>query len=52
MRTFEAKYDGPCGLCDGRIKEGEDVVYVDDELVHALCAEENGDEVQWSWNDA
>lgn len=39
-RTFEARYGGRCGVCDGRIEEGDTVAYEDDELVHADCVEE------------
>lgn len=40
--TFEAKYPGSCAsdACryDGRIREGDDVEYADDELMHTSCA--------------
>lgn len=35
--TFEAKYAGRCDACSNKIHVGDDVVYVDDELVHADC---------------
>lgn len=37
--TFEAKYNGRCAAdCGWPIQEGEQVAYVDDQLVHADCA--------------
>ncbi len=39
MNAFEARYHGRCGLCDGDIEPGDLVVYEDDELVHAECAD-------------
>lgn len=38
-RVFEASYGGRCALCPRGIREGDSVQYVDDELVHADCAE-------------
>ena len=32
--TFEAKYPGRCGACDGPFGPGDLVTYTDDELVH------------------
>jgi hypothetical protein len=40
-----ANFDSRCTLCDGRIHEGDDIVNVDGEWVHAACAEEEGEEV-------
>jgi hypothetical protein len=41
--NFEAKYSGRCAAesCnygDGQIREGDDVEYQDDELMHRECA--------------
>ena len=36
--TFEAKYPGRCGACDGPFGPGDLVTYTDDELVHATCS--------------
>lgn len=39
MATFEAKYRGRCGDdCGEDIEPGDEVVYIDDVLVHAECA--------------
>lgn len=43
MSTFTAKYSGRCnsGDCDygdNRIRQGDEVDYFDDELMHASCA--------------
>lgn len=38
---FVAKYSsGRCGECDEPIHEGDECCYVDDEIVHAECAQE------------
>lgn len=37
MSVFSAKYSGRCARCPHRIEPGDDVVYVDDELVHLEC---------------
>lgn len=37
-RTFEARYNGRCGACDERIREGDTVRFDGDDLVHADCA--------------
>lgn len=43
-RPFEARYGGPCAAdCGQRIEPGEDVTYVDDELLHADCAERDAE---------
>lgn len=39
MSAFEARYGGRCGGCDDRIRPGQLVVFVDDELVHLDCEE-------------
>lgn len=41
-----AEFDGPCGLCDERIAEGDKAVYADDEPCHVECAEREGYDVQ------
>lgn len=43
MRVFEAKYKGhctseSCRYGDGEIRPGDDVEFVDDELMHRECA--------------
>lgn len=37
MSTFRARYPGLCASCDERIEPGDEVVYVDDAVVHAAC---------------
>jgi hypothetical protein len=37
-RPFAARYGGPCAAdCGERIHAGDEVVYVDDELMHTGC---------------
>jgi hypothetical protein len=38
--SFEAKYHGRCGICDGKIEPGDECVYVDDEVCHIECEED------------
>jgi hypothetical protein len=39
VRTFTARHPGRCGCgCDGQIRPGDDVVYVDGALLLAACA--------------
>lgn len=47
MRVYAipARHPGRCGACDDEIGEGELIVNVDDEWVHASCADEEGHEV-------
>lgn len=42
--TFIAAFDGqPCGTCDVRIREGDEVEYdLSNRLVHAVCPESLG----------
>lgn len=35
--VFEARYPGRCGVCDERIKPGDDAMFVEDEIAHARC---------------
>lgn len=35
--TFTARWPGRCAACEDRIHEGDQVTYVDDELVHTAC---------------
>lgn len=35
---WAAKFPGRCGLCDDPVLEGDECVYVDDEVCHADCA--------------
>jgi hypothetical protein len=47
VSAFVARYGGRCGGCSERIKPGEQVVYVDDELAHVDCEQwaiENADQ--------
>jgi len=37
VSAFEAKFGGKCTGCGTRIIPGEQVVYVEDELVHLEC---------------
>ncbi len=38
MKTLRARYSGPCANdCGVRIEPGDEVVYVDDAVVHADC---------------
>lgn len=43
-RIFAAAYSGTCDECGDEIEPGDDVQYVDDELVHADCNPDLGDE--------
>jgi hypothetical protein len=38
VRTFEARYPGRCAAGDP-IEPGDEVAYVDEQLVHADCAD-------------
>ncbi len=39
-RTFPARFPGRCAAdCGQRIEPGDDVTYVEDELVHAGCVD-------------
>lgn len=38
MMTFTARYPGQCLMCFDAIEPGDEVTYVDDELMHDLCA--------------
>ncbi|AMU27680.1 hypothetical protein [Mycobacteroides abscessus] len=42
--SFEAKFQGRCGDCDGEIRPGDEVryTYPDRELVHDRCPIESG----------
>lgn len=39
MSAFRARYPARCAVCDERIEVDDLVLYEDDELVHADCAE-------------
>jgi hypothetical protein len=45
LRVIEATYSSRCGLCDDVIKDGDDIVQLSGEWVHADCAEDEGAEV-------
>lgn len=41
MSAFEARYHGRCAAdCGSQVEPGDAVRYVDDELMHAGCADE------------
>jgi hypothetical protein len=44
MEPIWAEFDGRCGICDQRIVEGQRLVKVDGEWVHAECAEREGED--------
>jgi hypothetical protein len=46
MKPIPASYESECPLCMDRIVEGEEIVTVDGEWVHADCAEDNEYEVE------
>ena len=41
---MKARFDGRCGLCQGSIREGDDIVEVEGEWVHESCADDADDE--------
>lgn len=45
LYPIEARHTSRCGICDDEIAEGELIVNLDDEWVHAGCADEEGHEV-------
>ena len=52
--SFQAAFDGICnGECGGEILEGDEVDYVDGELMHIECAleaKEKAGEYKAGWN--
>lgn len=36
-RSFPAKYSGVCANCDGQIVVGQNVGFMDDDLIHVKC---------------
>lgn len=45
-RAWTAAFSGSrCGICSGRIEEGDECVHIDDEPCHAQCAEDEGEDV-------
>lgn len=42
--SFEARYHGTCGSCDGPIKPGQQVRYDDNVLVHDNCTDAESNE--------
>jgi hypothetical protein len=47
-KIFAAAYPGECAECFDPIEPGDDVQYVDDELVHADCNPElDDDDLGW-----
>lgn len=48
LRTIVASYDSECPLCGMPIVgEVDEIVCLDDQWVHAKCAEDEGAEVAW-----
>lgn len=45
LKAIPATYESTCSLCDGRIYEEDEIVCLDDEWVHAICAEDEGEQV-------
>ena len=43
--VFRARFAGPCGLCDKRIHEDDEIVMIEGEACHVDCAEDDGYEV-------
>jgi len=37
VKTFRARHPGRCANCPERIEPGDEVVYVDDVVIHADC---------------
>lgn len=46
MKPIPATYESTCDLCGRAILEEDPIVCVDDEWVHADCAEDDGFEVE------
>lgn len=38
---MEATYRSRCGICDEMIEEGDEIIEVDGEWIHAKCADED-----------
>lgn len=47
LQVIAAGYESRCTICEEEIAEGDAIVHLDDEWVHAACAEENGEDVDW-----
>jgi hypothetical protein len=45
LRPIAATYVSRCPICDESIDEGDEIVSVDGDWVHAFCAEDEGYEV-------
>lgn len=46
MKPILSAYMSRCQLCEKTVEEGDPIVKVDDEWVHAQCAEDEGYEVE------
>ena len=42
IRPFYALYTSRCEICEQHIVPDEEVVYMDEEVVHVQCAEDEG----------
>lgn len=52
VRSFSAMWVGTCGSCYGTWLPGEPIAYVEDVLMHAECASEELDSIEWErWED-
>lgn len=40
MSTFTARYHSQCGTCEQHISPGDTARWFDDEVVHALCTDD------------
>lgn len=47
-RPILAAHSSRCLICEGTVEEGDKIVQVDGEYVHATCAEEEGFAVDWT----
>jgi hypothetical protein len=47
MKPTQAKVECRCSLCDEPIEVGEQVVRLDNEAIHAECAEYEGLKIDW-----
>lgn len=47
MKAIYAQYESECEYCGERIDEGDHIAKLDDEWVHAQCAEAEGVEVEY-----
>lgn len=50
-KTFTAVYDGSCNECGDDIFEGDEIAYLDDDVVCADCWRESVDSGSENWED-